>query len=180
MTLCEKLGYKVGDRFEVVESNGYFCEGEIVSLTYDDGSSYPKFSNGEKEHYKSLSNVRPIMRTQQLTPQNPIEYLKTAHANGDTINPETMLHECFGITKTERVVTEWSEVKRAIKVGDLVRIVGNKYPTDNRGVFGEPSGHSFDIGEIVTIEEVDNNDKELPYYAYGEHGWMTADDVELV
>ena len=67
------------------------------------------------------------------------------------------------------------------EVGDKVRIIGRKYPTDNRdNIWGDPSGHSFSIGEIVIIKDVDQDDKELPYYAYGEHGWMASSDVELV
>ena len=44
MTPCEKLGYKVGDKFEVVSDGGSWCKrGDIVVLNEDDGSNCPFF-----------------------------------------------------------------------------------------------------------------------------------------
>lgn len=45
MTPCEKLGYKVGDEFEVIEDSVYFKKGDVVSLKIDDNSSFPFFIN---------------------------------------------------------------------------------------------------------------------------------------
>ena len=104
--------------------------------------------------------------------KDPIEYLKSAHADGLMIDPEFMLRECYGITKTERVVTEWSEVKREIKVGDKVRIVGNKWA-------GIGFAHRFKMGEIVEITEIDPGAKQ-PYCSGTGLSWLAADDVELV
>ena len=106
--------------------------------------------------------------------KDPIEYLKTAHTNGDTINPETMLRECFGITKTERVVVEWSEVKREIKVGDKVRIIGD-------ASFSDQSKY---IGEIKTVVNIDHG-YEAATYDIGPFGnvesfWFPSSSVELV
>ena len=48
MTPCEKLGYKVGDRFRVTASASDSLEvGSIVKLYRDDGTSMPRF---EDEH----------------------------------------------------------------------------------------------------------------------------------
>lgn len=102
--------------------------------------------------------------------KNPIEYLKSSHENGDMVNPETMLRECYGITKTERVVVEWSDVKREIKVGDKVRIIGNSiigYEVDRR-----PNG------SIHAVTRVDKNCTEYPYSLGGV--WFPASSVELV
>ena len=124
MTPCEKLGYKVGDRFEVCGRSGHGFElGEIAVLIRDDGTNLPRFSSENtgseaslfipKEDgtfYEGGVCVKPI----SITPKNPIEYLKSAHADGDLIDPVTMLRECYGITKTERVVVEWFEPKREI------------------------------------------------------------------
>lgn len=45
MTPCEKLGYKVGDEFEVVEKSYKFDAGDVVCLQNDDGTAYPYFTN---------------------------------------------------------------------------------------------------------------------------------------
>lgn len=45
MTQCEKLGYKVGDKFELVEKSYMFDVGDIVSLQEDDGTETPYFTN---------------------------------------------------------------------------------------------------------------------------------------
>ena len=67
MTPCEKLGYKAGDEFEVVEVDGrYFSEGEAVTLKKDDGSSIPLFSNGIDDWYMSIhKDVKPINNQEQ-------------------------------------------------------------------------------------------------------------------
>lgn len=52
MTPCEKLGYKVGDQFRVLNKGlqvSYGCKDE-VSLMKDDGSRYPLFTDGEKDY----------------------------------------------------------------------------------------------------------------------------------
>lgn len=53
MTPCEEKGYKVGDKFiaNEVEAPFSFDKGEVVILTYDDGSECPRFKseiNGRK------------------------------------------------------------------------------------------------------------------------------------
>lgn len=45
MTPCEKLGYKVGDKFTVIKDS-YFEKGTIVVLSEDDGSEVPWFTCG--------------------------------------------------------------------------------------------------------------------------------------
>ncbi|MGL5775510.1 MAG: hypothetical protein ACRCYB_09250 [Aeromonas veronii] len=47
MTPCEKLGYKVGDKFEVVDEHYAFPRGAIIKLIDDDGSDAP-FFEGER------------------------------------------------------------------------------------------------------------------------------------
>ena len=43
MTPCEKLGYKVGDRFEMIVSDCGWIAGEVVKLVRDDGTVSPEF-----------------------------------------------------------------------------------------------------------------------------------------
>lgn len=43
MTPCEELGYKVGDKFEVI-SHHAFKKGQVVTLHEDDGTECPLFA----------------------------------------------------------------------------------------------------------------------------------------
>ena len=54
MTPCEKLGYKVGDEFEVVMPHKYFTIEPIVTLSRDDGSDCPLFKRGGDRFYMYL------------------------------------------------------------------------------------------------------------------------------
>ena len=104
--------------------------------------------------------------------KDPIEYLKSAHADGDMIDPATMLRECYGITNTERVVVEWSDAtKREIKVGDNVRIVG----FSNLGY----NSIAAPMGSIRTVNEVDITDPRATYFVK-DGLWFPASSVERV
>ena len=69
-TQCQKLGYKVGDKFEIIQENtAGFHVGTIVRLCKDDGTDMPLFSGdnslfrnayGEEGAFTRLENVRPI------------------------------------------------------------------------------------------------------------------------
>ena len=54
-TPCEKLGYKVGDQFEVTEGSTGFTIGQIVELNKDDGSDAPLFK-GENYRFQIADN----------------------------------------------------------------------------------------------------------------------------
>ncbi len=82
MTPCEELGYKVGDKFEVIE--GDECvgvkKGQIIELNEDDGSNYPLFEGdcnyflandcNSKGAYFSLRKVKPLDK-----PKTAIEFV---------------------------------------------------------------------------------------------------------
>lgn len=61
-TPCQKLGYKVGDKFEVICEGGVFSKGEIVTLIEDQGDTAPYFE-GEDERCSWLDipdDVKPL------------------------------------------------------------------------------------------------------------------------
>lgn len=91
MTPCEKLGYKVGDKFEVVADSCGFKAGQVVTLARDDESRAPCFSGKNAAYqnapgraegaYIGLDNVKPLT-TQKLRPAK--QFLADAiHASGN-------------------------------------------------------------------------------------------------
>ena len=68
MTPCEKLGYKVGDSFVVIEKTYMFNVGDMVSLQDDDGTGIPYFTNEiVKDEYPRgvacfLSSIKKIAK----------------------------------------------------------------------------------------------------------------------
>lgn len=83
MTPCEKLGYKVGDEFVVVETKTTFELGSKVRLIDDDGTSFPKFegvgckaNDGGDWHFMHLSRVKPSDGEYPITLQ-PGDYVST-------------------------------------------------------------------------------------------------------
>ena len=60
MTPCERLGYKVGDKFKVVGGTGVsYAVGSFITLIHDDGSLCPRF-NGVHAIYESGDCFFPI------------------------------------------------------------------------------------------------------------------------
>lgn len=68
MTPCEKLGYKVGDSFVVIEKSYKFDAGDVVYLQEDCGTESPYFTNEiVKDEYPSgvscfLSSIKNVAK----------------------------------------------------------------------------------------------------------------------
>lgn len=62
MTPCEKLGYKVGDKFEVIIHTMSFKVGDVVKLVRDDGSESPLFEGGKGRRWfcNITRKVKPL------------------------------------------------------------------------------------------------------------------------
>lgn len=59
---CEELGWKVGDRFQFIGSDGTFKMGEIITLELDDKSRCPRFENkGGRRGWCYTREVEPIV-----------------------------------------------------------------------------------------------------------------------
>src|SRR5690554_1368778 len=91
MTPCEKMGYKVGDKFKVLSSVEGFTEGQEIELYEDDGTDMPLFSGENIYHnhvggnpgaYFLLSEVEKITSSasERQAKINTITRLKAAHA----------------------------------------------------------------------------------------------------
>ena len=61
---------KVGDRFRVIEKDGIYEVGEIISLKDDDGGDWPDFWNEDKSDYGYMfwSKLEPITQINQRCP----------------------------------------------------------------------------------------------------------------
>ena len=171
---------QVGDKFKITKSNFYgdkHTKGGIVTYVrkgHKDGFGEFRADSGLELTFAYEGNedypcrVVPVSGT---TPKDPIEYLKSAHADGLMIDPATMLRECYGITKAERVVVEWSEAKREIKVGDRVRLL--------RGGDAAPL-LGFTNGEVYKVKNITNCVHRGTRLELDSCGFTSPNDVELV
>lgn len=84
MTPCEKLGYKVGDRFKVVDGTGvHYAVGSFITLIHDDGSSCPRF-NGVHAIYESGDSFFPLDFVEKVAKLKPAKQAlaDAIHKNG--------------------------------------------------------------------------------------------------
>lgn len=81
MTPAKKLGYKVGDKFEVISDGGssYYKIGMVVELTVDDDSASPWFKYISGPKGRSLdSNYEICVGLKDIKPlDNQVEKLET-------------------------------------------------------------------------------------------------------
>lgn len=71
MTPCERLGYKVGDKFKVVDGTGvHFAVGSFITLIHDDGSSCPRF-NGVHAIFESGDSFFPLDFVEKVAKLKP-------------------------------------------------------------------------------------------------------------
>lgn len=110
LTPAQKLGYKVGDLFEVIEDNSYSCKGMIVKFDTDDNSTFPWFTyeSGPKANFTDSVNevainifeIKPYKQEQlQLDTQPEVQPVYSL----DEIKA-VMLYAGFGTYTTEDAV----------------------------------------------------------------------------
>jgi hypothetical protein len=94
MTPCEKLGYKVGDRFRVREGyiSNFYEAGDEVTLSWDDNSNNPFFTietTGTRDRCISLYKLEKLTDDwagKELPPVGTVcEYIGTFRAREGTI-----------------------------------------------------------------------------------------------
>ena len=84
MTPCEKLGYKVGDKFKVVDGTGvHYAVGSFITLIHDDGSSCPRF-NGVHAIFESGDSFFPLDFVEKVAKIKPAKQAlaDAIHQNG--------------------------------------------------------------------------------------------------
>ena len=83
-TPCEKLGYKVGDKFKVVDGTGvHYAVGSFITLIHDDGSSCPRF-NGVHATFESGDSFFPLDFVEKVAKLKPAKQAlaDAIHQNG--------------------------------------------------------------------------------------------------
>ena len=83
-TPCEKLGYKVGDKFKVVDGTGvHYAVGSFITLIHDDGSSCPRF-NGVHAIFESGDSFFPLDFVEKVAKLKPAKQAlaDAIHQNG--------------------------------------------------------------------------------------------------
>lgn len=93
MTPCEKLGYKVGDEFEVI-SHHAFKNGQVVTLHEDDGTECPLFAGdgGGAGVFDGVECSFATLNEQVMKIANKLKPAKQALA--DAINQDGGWVEC--------------------------------------------------------------------------------------
>ena len=85
MTPCEELGYKVGDRFEVIEWHLLLPIRSVVTLHRDDGSDCPIFRCGGNNFHVLLYKISPIKPTKEpaMTKSNKYQFHSLSESDID-------------------------------------------------------------------------------------------------
>ena len=74
LTPCQKLGYKVGDKFIINSEGGFdYIIGSEVILIEDDGTSMPMFGEGSHRQFVFLSRVTKVEESSPETLQTPVQ-----------------------------------------------------------------------------------------------------------
>lgn len=81
MTPAQKLGYKVGDMFRVLEETWDFKVGEVVEFTRDDDSDCPRFDGNDEYGFVQLDNLEKLPTTSDVPAHydniiQPWEYMR--------------------------------------------------------------------------------------------------------
>lgn len=114
MTPCEKLGYKVGDKFKVVDGTGvHYAVGSFITLIHDDGSSCPRF-NGVHAIFESGDSFFPIDFVEKVAKLKPAKQAlaDAIHQNGGWHGNDTWL---FSTQSGDGVLKFWKSKPKAQK-----------------------------------------------------------------
>lgn len=97
-----------------------------------------------------------------------IEYLKNSVEVNETVDPEEMLRDVFGIKRKLISEYQWVSDKKEIKVGDKVKIISHNI-----------IGSLQETGNILTVTDVDYKDigREIEVNT---GAWFSLSSVELV
>ena len=129
MTPCEKLGYKVGDKFKVVDGTGaHYAVGSFITLIHGDGSSCPRF-NGVHSIFESGDSFFPLDFVEKVAKLKPAKQAlaDAIHQNGGWAEVATFAvsgYGCAGTTDTEFVISFFNGKSKPSRDGENYWSVG--------------------------------------------------------
>lgn len=128
LTPFQAAGYTKDTKFRVTAYSEYFTEGDIVWLERDDGTLFPKFTNGEEELYMALPEHGEHGNwLEVVTEDSPVT---------SCASPETTIEdsEYVGSQIEQNGSTEFTEGLKGIKVSSntvfTLELDGVKYSFD--------------------------------------------------
>lgn len=115
LTPCEQLGYKVGEKFIVLEGCATFNKGTIVELFKDDGTNSPLFkgkttgnwrlADGKEGAYAKLDHVKPFKESNTKEEKKMTEINQQKVTNKEPKNkPKTQEQLVFTYTNGKKYV----------------------------------------------------------------------------
>lgn len=175
MTICEELGYRVGDRFEKVGDSDVFTEGSIIELVYDDGTDVPQFRliSGEvadwlypsTEAFEDVKTLRKIYKVQDAGLWAKVED-QLGFEELQTDNSGLLLEKFFSVPSTAELLGSAKSEKDIFKVS-----------SDATGVKADTGKLRHSLLPQGTLDEVL---KVLEFGAkkYAADNWQRVEDAE--
>lgn len=102
---AQKLGYEIGDKFEVIEESCYFAKGTIVTFVEDDWSDCPAFE-GETVNNSGMSS--------------PVKGMHRAYKELDTLRKLTPAQAAGLVVGKKYKVISMHKYSSGPKIGDIV------------------------------------------------------------
>lgn len=98
MTPCEKLGYKVGDKFEIIAEHFAFKKGDVVILVHDDRSECPRFKSegGGDYWFVLIEKLKPIKQGENSLLATRHDIIDALRETGASLS----LHDAMEIAET--------------------------------------------------------------------------------
>lgn len=167
LTPCEQLGYKVGDKFVVLEGCATLVKGTIVELFKDDGTTSPLFkgkttrnwhiADGEEGAYAGLDYVKPFKESNTKEEKKMTSVNQQKATNKEPKNkPKTQEQLVFTYTNGKKYV-----VRGLNRVNVFLNI--NKFQVDYNhstydGVKHQTSNVSVYVtNELVKVEKINQD-----------------------
>lgn len=155
-TTAKDIGAKVGDEFVVVNSQGGFKNGEVITLIEDDGDDVPYFRNhvGD-EHYMNWQELAPIppktaieLQAEEVGIPEPVQLVDEAKPDSDGW-------------------IEWKGGECPVKAGTLIDV---RYRS-GRERWNVPAMHMHDTsaGIMLGLNLWNNDGKDYNIIAYRLH-----------
>lgn len=160
MTPCEKLGYKVGDRFIVLSTD--LC-GEHVCLEHDDGTELPMFITEEdcENVYLHLGRVKLVdgegwIKNDSEKPEYLPEFIDIKWKSGNVSLGVVIERLCWEVSGDVAVINYWRPhvAKSSCKVDeDTLAQPDTIAPADNQDASKRNTGR-FSITQMYTLRNV--------------------------